>query len=788
MARVLVDQDFEVSIVIPVHNQWEYLQQCLDKIGENTTGIKYEVIIVDDASDKATKEYLQRQKRAKKIRVVTNRIQYGFPISCNCGIRSSRAEFACLLNSDTLPTDGWLANMLAAIRSDRLIGIVGPATNCRNNKQMHHELLKVKPQNVEQASQQVQTKYKGQATDSRFLIAFCWLMRRSMCDRIGLFDVRFGLGGGEDIEYQKRARIYNYRVVWARDSFVYHFGHRTFKNEKVDLFAKELQKQQEAQTEKCLKEHHLRIRQIRKMAVPKVSIVVPVRNRAVYFEQFYGSLLNSTKVTYELIIVDDASDAETKALIRELVTNPLIPTFVFTNETQQGYAKTCNRGMREARGEYICLASTDILVATGWLDRLVEAADAMPEGGMFGPSTNIDNKYQIPFECTGKIQPTEINHLALELERKYGTECREVPIYAFCYLLRSSMVTQIGYYDEQFGIGMGEDIEYRYRANYHGWKGIWVKSAFVYHYGHKSIQKEFQHKGAYTAFKEQQKALAEHVIFIRYSKKGQQFMDDDKINLSIVIPVHNGLDYVRGCVASVVRHTRHFELILVDDMSTPETATVLDALVVDQPKFTLIRNTEQLGFGKSCNKGIEAAKGPYICLLNSDTLVTKGWAEKILLVAEKDEKFGLLGPTTNFGNKFQEIRAAHRVRSPAHLDRHYEKVIEPLTRGQYVPRYLTAFCWIMSRKMIDDIGVLDERFLIGMYEDLEYLERAWVKGYQSIWVKDAFVYHYGHKSFKAAGVNDKRWKARNLKLLEKIRRDRGITMAQVQRWMKHYAQ
>ncbi|RLC76544.1 MAG: hypothetical protein DRJ03_28470, partial [Chloroflexi bacterium] len=518
----------------------------------------------------------------------------------------------------------------------------------------------------------------------------------------------------------------------------------------------------------------------------RVSIIIPVRNRPKYFEQFYQSLVNSTKIPFELIIVDDASDEATKALIEEIATNPLIPTFVFTNETQQGYARTCNRGMQEARGEYICLASTDILVTPRWLDKLVKAADVIPEGGIFGPSTNIDNKFQIPPECANpKLDPTTIDILARRLEEQYGDEYKEVPIYAFCYLLRSSMITQIGYYDEQFGIGMGEDIEYRYRAHYHGWKEIWVKAAFVYHYGHKSIQNEFKHKGAYIIFKEQQKALAEYVIYSRYSSRGTSM--SDQLDLSIVIPIHNEIDYVRGCVASVLRHTEHFELILVNDASDLDAQKAIVQIAQNDSRIRVLHNDEQLGFGKTCNKGIANAKAPYICLLNSDTLVTRGWAAKMLAVAATDEKIGLIGPTTNFGNKFQEIRAAKRIRSPAHVDRHYEKVIEPLTRGQSVCRYLTAFCWIMSRKMIDDIGVLDEQYLLGMYEDLEYLERAWMRGYQSVWVKDSFVYHYGHKSFEAAGVNDKRWKERNLKLLEKTRAARGISMKQVQKWMKQYA-
>src|SRR5262249_16421330 len=64
---------------------------------------------------------------------------------------------------------------------------------------------------------------------------------------------------------------------------------------------------------------------------------------------------------------------------------------------------------------------------------------------------------------------------------------------------------------------------------------------------------------------------------------------------------------------------------------------------------------------------------------------------------------------------------------------------------------LVGFCLLVRRKVLDDIGLLDEQFGIGNFEDDDFCRRAVGKGYRAVIAVDAFVHHFGHRTFIGAG-------------------------------------
>ena len=89
---------------------------------------------------------------------------------------------------------------------------------------------------------------------------------------------------------------------------------------------------------------------------------------------------------------------------------------------------------------------------------------------------------------------------------------------------------------------------------------------------------------------------------------------------SIIILTHNKLEYTQLCINSIRDFTEvgSYEIIIVDNNSTDGTVEWLSK----QPDILSIFNSENLGFPKGCNQGIEASTGDNILLLNNDTIAT----------------------------------------------------------------------------------------------------------------------------------------------------------------------
>jgi GT2 family glycosyltransferase/glycosyltransferase involved in cell wall biosynthesis len=110
------------SIIIPVHNQFTHTSTCLRAIHGQTTGVDYEVIVVDDGSDDETATMLEEIRGIRVIRHERNR---GFLTACLSGAAEARGRYLVFLNNDTVVRQGWLSAMLEVFQRDPRAGLVG---------------------------------------------------------------------------------------------------------------------------------------------------------------------------------------------------------------------------------------------------------------------------------------------------------------------------------------------------------------------------------------------------------------------------------------------------------------------------------------------------------------------------------------------------------------------------------------------------------------------------------------------------------------------------------------
>ncbi len=117
-----VEQQVEISIVIPVFNQFRFTQACLASLRENQGTERFEVIVVDDCSTDDTVEAVPRMPGVVYLRNETNS---GFIASCNRGAQAARGKYLVFLNNDTLVTPGWLTALIDTFAEEPRVGIVG---------------------------------------------------------------------------------------------------------------------------------------------------------------------------------------------------------------------------------------------------------------------------------------------------------------------------------------------------------------------------------------------------------------------------------------------------------------------------------------------------------------------------------------------------------------------------------------------------------------------------------------------------------------------------------------
>jgi GT2 family glycosyltransferase/glycosyltransferase involved in cell wall biosynthesis len=223
--------------------------------------------------------------------------------------------------------------------------------------------------------------------------------------------------------------------------------------------------------------------------------------------------------------------------------------------------------------------------------------------------------------------------------------------------------------------------------------------------------------------------------------------------IDIVVPVFNAVGELARCVESVLQHaTGDWRLTLIDDGS-PDPAirgyfAKLEARRL--PRLALLANERNQGFTLTANRGMrEARVGADVVLLNSDTVVTRGWLDALTRCAASDERVGTITPFSNNAEICSLPRFCTNNPWPSGADP--EPLVAALARAA-VPTYPdlptgVGFCLYVRRALIDAIGVFDPAFGLGYGEENDYCLRAAAAGFRNVLCEDAFVLHLGGSSF-----------------------------------------
>jgi GT2 family glycosyltransferase/glycosyltransferase involved in cell wall biosynthesis len=113
----------QVSVVVPVHNQYAVTRRCLAALAYSPTRVPFEVIVVDDGSSDGTADALAQE--APGVKVMRHGFARGFNQACCTGVAEARAPYVVLLNNDTEPCANWLEELLFPFEHWPDTGVVG---------------------------------------------------------------------------------------------------------------------------------------------------------------------------------------------------------------------------------------------------------------------------------------------------------------------------------------------------------------------------------------------------------------------------------------------------------------------------------------------------------------------------------------------------------------------------------------------------------------------------------------------------------------------------------------
>jgi GT2 family glycosyltransferase/Flp pilus assembly protein TadD len=514
----------------------------------------------------------------------------------------------------------------------------------------------------------------------------------------------------------------------------------------------------------------------RRDGIPFVSIIIPLFNRLDFTEKCLEALFRNTpEGSYELIIVDNGSTDATADFLKKHERISL----VVSNPKNLGFAKACNQGAEAAHGEYLVFLNNDTEPQPGWLDALVRVIHADPSIGAVGgkllfPDGTIQHAGVLIVD--DKISNDPLLGIHIFYGKQNDLPNANIP---FCYqaltaaalMVRRSAFFEAGRFDECYWNGY-EDVDLCFALGEKGNLLVYTPESVIIHHESKSGPERFA-KAGQNILRLHEKWLGKIIPDFTITDGGSS-LEPEKAAIfpytgpgstprtkaqkqtslvSIVILTFNQLDKTRDCIESIRKHTpKPHEIIFIDNGSTDGTVAWLKEIRACNDSYSLIENGENRGFAAGCNQGIEAARGEYVLLLNNDVVVTKDWLAGLLECLHASPDAGVVGPMTNNISGIQQLPDAH-YSSPAELDAFAAK-FRHNNRHRRIPyRRIVGFCMLFRKTLSNEIGLLDEGFGTGNFEDDDFCLRAAIAGYRNVIAGDVFIHHVGSASFRGNNLD-----------------------------------
>lgn len=234
--------------------------------------------------------------------------------------------------------------------------------------------------------------------------------------------------------------------------------------------------------------------------------------------------------------------------------------------------------------------------------------------------------------------------------------------------------------------------------------------------------------------------------------------------VTIIIPVHNQIGYLKSCLKSLKRAKGEttFDILVVDDKSGATSVKELGKL----DGFRLIRNYENLGFLRTCNRAALNCSTEYILFLNSDTEVTDYWLDELINTFSSFRDAGLVGSKLVYpDNTLQECGGiVWKDGSAWNYGRNQDPTLPEYNYTKEAD-YVSGAAILIKRPFFLDCGLFDTQFTPAYYEDTDLAFRVRELG-KKVYVepKSVVIHHEGKSNGTDTKSGIKKFQIRNGRL------------------------
>ncbi len=449
-----------LSVIINTYNSLPAIQRSIENI-ISCTSMPVEIIIVDNHSTDGTKDYL---KTLCDINTISLNEKTNSDECFYMGLKEARGDYIAFLSPEVILSTGWDTQFILSFKE------TAGAVSAFIYK--YDELLNFKDLITNPLNGEIDLNYfasmiarwnKNKCEEKGILDPQCYMIKKSLIERIDMLDS--GLKNNFDKDLSLRMNEAGYEIIRATGALVYtHEPSQPYAHQNSSFW-----------------ENKNSISQ--SIGIPLTSIVILTFNQINITKKCLNSILEYTNIPYELILVDNGSTDGTKDYLREFARVHKNVELI-SNKKNLGFAAGNNQGIEKAHGDYILLLNNDVVVAQGWLERMISHLEQSPDIGMVGPMSNSVSGAQLVKNVPYKNKLNAMQNFAQEFAKNNQGKTTEVMrLVGFCLLIRKEVLEVIGGLDENYGSGNFEDDDLCLRSCIAGYKNIIAGDVFIHHFG-----------------------------------------------------------------------------------------------------------------------------------------------------------------------------------------------------------------------------------------------------------------------------------------------------------------